>query len=309
MGKFFRSLIAWVDSSNSHIDQRNAGKVKFDWMRSVPFIAFHIAALGVLFVSFSWFAVAVMAFMYFIRMFAITGFYHRYFSHRTFETSRTVQFVMGVIGNSCVQRSPAWWASHHRHHHKYSDQEQDNHSPVQQGFLWSHLGWIFSFSNIPTRSDIVPDLLAFREMRFLDRFDWVVPVLFGVGMFVTGNILGEIFPGLHTNGPQLLFWGFFLSTVLLFHGTFFINSLAHVWGVKRYETGDTSRNNFWLALITLGEGWHNNHHYYPNAARQGFFWYEIDISYYLLRLMALFGLIWNVKEVPPAKLYPGKAAR
>ncbi len=306
----WHSVVGWLDSSQIANYQTHTKKdgVQLDWQRSIPFIVFHLACLAVFAVGWSPVALGVMVALYFVRMFAITGFYHRYFSHKSFETSRPVQFVMAIVGNAAVQRGPIWWASHHRHHHKYSDTELDNHSPVQQGFLWSHLGWIFSSHNIPSRADTVKDLMKYRELRFMDRFDWMVPVMFAVAIFFTGRYLEAYYPGLHTNGAQLLVWGFFVSTTLLFHGTFFINSLAHVWGRTRYKTTDTSRNNFLLAIITLGEGWHNNHHHYPNSVRQGFYWWEIDISFYLLKLMEKAGLVWNLRPVPQEKLLENRAA-
>ena len=134
----------------------------------------------------------------------------------------------------------------------------------------------------------VKDLLKYPELRFLDRFDVAVPAVLGVGVFLLGVLLKHVAPGLGTNGWQILVWGFFISTVAVYHGTYTINSLSHVFGRQRYKTGDASRNNPWLALITLGEGWHNNHHHYPASVRQGFYWWEFDITFYMLKLMSLF---------------------
>jgi fatty-acid desaturase len=213
-------------------------------------------------------------------MFAITGFYHRYFSHRAFNTNRFWQFIFAVIGNSSVQRGPLWWAAHHRHHHRYADTEKDIHSPSRHGFIWSHIGWLTSPANFPTKMQFVKDWAKYPELRWINRFDTVIPVLLAVILFLGGNLLQKYTPGLGTNGPQLLIWGFFISSVLLFHGTVTINSFDHMIGSRRYDTPDTSRNNAILALITLGEGWHNNHHHYAISARQGFYWWEIDITYY-----------------------------
>jgi len=268
------------------------------WTRWLPFLAVHLMCLGVIWVGWSWTAVSVAVAMYVIRMFAITGFYHRYFSHKTFKTSRPFQFVLALMGNSAMQRGPLWWASNHRHHHVYSDSKQDIHSPIRHGFWWSHLGWITQPSNFGTDFKAVPDLAKYPELRFLDRFDVLVPTLLGTAMFALGFGLNRVAPELGTSGAQMLIWGFFVSTVVLSHATFSINSLTHMFGNQRYETGDSSRNNFWLALITLGEGWHNNHHYYPAATRQGFFWWEIDFTYYGLLLLEQMGLIWDLKPVP-----------
>ena len=291
------ALTRWIDTSPA--DQRVAiADDKVDFIRTLPFIGVHLMCLGVFFVGFSPVALGVAVFMYLIRMFAVTGFYHRYFSHKSFKTSRVFQFIMGIWGASCVQRGPLWWAANHRHHHKTSDQPEDFHSPVQHGFWWSHMGWIMGKSAFGTNEKQIPDLMKFPELKWLDRFDLVMPVLLGALMLGLGMFLEAYAPSLGTNGPQMLIWGFFVSTVVLFHGTVTINSLSHVWGSRRYQTKDQSRNNWFLAIITLGEGWHNNHHHYPGSARQGFFWYEYDLTYYGLKVLSWFGLIWDLKPVP-----------
>jgi len=237
---------------------------------------------------------------YLVRMFAITGFYHRYFSHRTFKTSRAGQFVFGLLGASAVQRGPVWWAAHHRHHHANSDRAEDVHSPSQHGFWRSHMGWFLTIKGFAPDFQLVRDLMKFPELRWLDRFDVVVPTLLGVSMFLLGVILHNVAPQLGTTGWQMLVWGFVISTVVCWHGTYTINSLSHVFGRQRYRTGDTSRNNWLLAILTLGEGWHNNHHYYPNTVRQGFYWWEYDITFYILKLLSWCGIIWDLKPVPVA---------
>ncbi len=280
----------WFDTTN-HPTVTEPGK-RVDWARVVPFVAVHVACLGVVLVGWSWTAVGVAAGLYVVRMFAITGFYHRYFSHRAFRTTRFWQFVFAVLGNSAAQRGPLWWAAHHRRHHRHSDTESDVHSPKHHGFLWSHMGWITSRENFPTDLSAVPDLATYPELRFLDRFDVLVPVLLAVGLFLAG-------------GWQLLIWGFFISTVVLFHATCLINSLAHTLGDRRFATADESRNNLLLALITFGEGWHNNHHKYPGSARQGFFWWEIDLTYYGLRLLEGLGVVSDLRPVPDRLLRAG----
>jgi stearoyl-CoA desaturase (delta-9 desaturase) len=237
--------------------------------------------------------------LYIVRMFAITGFYHRYFSHRTFKTSRATQFAFALVGAAAVQRGPIWWAAHHRHHHAHSDRPEDAHSPVQHGFLWAHMGWFLSRRHFTPDLGRVRDLTRFPELRWLDRFDILVPFLLALGLLVFGHVLDARWPGLGTGGAQMLVWGFFISTVACYHGTYTINSLCHVWGRRRYATGDDSRNNFLLAVLTLGEGWHNNHHRYPMSARQGFYWWEVDLTYYGLRALAALGLIQDLKPVPP----------
>jgi stearoyl-CoA desaturase (delta-9 desaturase) len=290
-------VLRWFDSAAA-TNHSHAADDGVDWMRIVPFALMHLACVAVFWVGTSPVALAVAAAMYVLRMFAITGFYHRYFSHRSFKTSRAGQFVFALIGASAVQRGPIWWAAHHRHHHAHSDAAADVHSPVQRGFLWSHMGWFLSRRHFAPDLARVRDLLRFPELQLIDRFDVVVPIALAAGLFGLGTALEASAPTLGTNGWQMLVWGFFVSTLLCSHATYAINSLSHRFGTRRYETGDESRNNFWLALVTLGEGWHNNHHHYPAAARQGFFWWEIDLTYYLLRLLALTGLIWDLKTVP-----------
>jgi len=298
------TLAAWIDSAATL--EHGAGR-DIDWLRIIPFIGLHLLCFGVIWSGWSPIAVAVAVALYALRLLAITGFYHRYFSHRAFRTSRAVQFLFAVLGASAVQRGPLWWAAQHRHHHAHADGPLDPHSARRHGFLWSHLGWFLTRENFRTRLERVPDLARYPELRFLDRYDALVPLLLAALLFVAGEWLAWAAPGLGTNGWQLVVWGFAISTVALYHVTFTINSLAHRLGWRRYATRDDSRNNFWLALLTFGEGWHNNHHHYPASARQGFRWWEIDIAYYFLRLLALTGLIWNLRPVPAGIRDAGRA--
>ena len=296
---FLSKISTWFDN-NALQANKYVLDGSIDYWRVVPFVLMHIACFALLWVGYSTFSVLFAVALYALRMFAITGFYHRYFAHKAFQTSRTGQFIFALLGATAVQRGPLWWAAHHRNHHAHSDQETDAHSPVQHGFLWSHIGWFLSSANFHTQFERVKELAKFPELRFLDRFDVVVPTFFAVGIFCLGELLAIKAPQLETNGWQLLVWGFIISTVVLYHVTFSVNSLAHLWGKRRYMTRDHSRNNFIIALFTLGEGWHNNHHHYPGSASQGFYWWEIDFTYYGLRLLAALGLIWNLRTVPIA---------
>ena len=271
---------------------------QMDRVRTIPFVVLHLSVLTVFLVGWSPIAVAFAVLLYAVRMFAITGFYHRYFSHRSFRTSRAMQFVFGLIGASAVQRGPLWWASNHRIHHMHSDQSADIHSPVQHGFWWSHMGWFLSYQQMAPKLKRIQDFAKYPELRFLDRFDVLVPVLLATSIFLFGHWLGQAYPTLETNGWQLLVWGFVISTVALYHGTFTITSLSHRIGSRRFETSDNSRNNLLLALITFGEGWHNNHHFYPGSTKQGFKWWEIDITYYLLKGLQFCGIVWDIRPVP-----------
>ena len=296
-----RSAVSqWIDSDYTADDPEKIRNEpdRVDWIRCLPFIILHAGCFAVFWVGVSpiaaWSAVA----LYFVRMFAVTGIYHRYFSHKTYSTSRAGQFFLALWGGTTVQRGGLWWAYHHRHHHQHSDEAEDAHSPHVHGFWWSHIGWITSRRNFPTDYSKVKDLAKFPELVWLNRFDTVVPILFAFALYGLGVLLETYAPGLGTNGWQMLVWGFFISTTALFHGTSCINSMAHLMGKRRFNTSDDSRNSFILALICLGEGWHNNHHRYQSSTRNGFYWWEIDITYYGLKALSYTGLIWGLKPVP-----------
>ena len=299
MRRALRGMLRWFDTAalDTH-DLKDAERL--DWVRVLPFIGLHLACVAAWWVGFSWFALWTALALYGLRMFAITAFYHRYFSHKAFRTSRAVQVAFALIGAASVQRGPLWWAAHHRHHHRHADTERDLHSPVTRSLFWSHMGWFMSPRGFVTEHAAIPDLMKYPELRWLDRYDLAAPVALATCLFVLGKVLAAYAPGLRTNGAQLLVWGFFVSTVVLFHCTVTINSLAHRWGTRRFATRDNSRNNWLLALITFGEGWHNNHHHFPGSARQGFRWWEFDLTYYLLRAMAAAGLVWSLRPYPAA---------
>jgi stearoyl-CoA desaturase (delta-9 desaturase) len=286
----------WFDTSAPETSPASQAAWRVDWPRVLPFALMHAGCLGVLWVGGGPVAVGVAVMLFAVRMFAITAFYHRYFSHRAFRASRAAQFVFAMLGAAAVQRGPLWWASHHRHHHVHSDRPADKHSAREHGFLWSHLGWFLASENFATRLELVPDFARYPELRWLDRFDVAVPALLAVTLYALGEGLASA--GAATSGAQLLVWGFCISTVALYHATFTINSLAHRFGSRRYATRDDSRNNGWLALLTFGEGWHNNHHHFPGAARQGFYWWEVDLTYYGLRLLAWLGVVRDLRPVP-----------
>ncbi|HEY8994091.1 MAG TPA: acyl-CoA desaturase [Lacunisphaera sp.] len=300
MRRFFASLVQWIDSDYS-MESPEAVRAQPDGVnlvRCIPFIILHLGCFGAIWTGWSWFAVWTAVALYFLRMFAVTGIFHRYFSHKTYSTSRFGQFLLAIWTGTTVQRGALWWAYHHRHHHQHSDEEEDAHSPHVHGFWWSHIGWITSKRNFPTDYSKVKDLAKYPELVWLNRFDVVVPVIFATSLFLLGRYLEHAAPGLGTSGAQLLVWGFFISTTALFHGTASINSFTHLWGKRRFNTTDDSRNSFILALVCLGEGWHNNHHRYQSATRNGFYWWEIDPTYYGLKLLSWTGFIWGLKPVP-----------
>jgi stearoyl-CoA desaturase (delta-9 desaturase) len=261
---------------NEHINKRS----------SIPFILLHFLPLLAIFTGVTWTAVWLAVGLYFVRMLAITGGYHRYFSHRSYRLKRGPQFVLAFLGTTAAQKGPLWWAAHHRAHHKYADTERDIHSPIR-GFWWSHVGWILCDKFNKTDSDAIKDFTKYPELVWLDKHDWVGPWTAAVVCFLIGGWSGLVI-------------GFFLSTIVLWHATFTVNSVAHVFGRRAYDTPDTSRNSAIVAVITSGEGWHNNHHRYPWAARQGFRWWQIDVTYYVLRLFSLVGVVRDIRPVPAA---------
>ena len=259
-------------------------------LRALPFFSAHLACFAALFIEFHWWYLLLALGLYYARMFFVTAGYHRYFSHRSFKTGRAFQFILAFMAMTSSQKGVLWWAAHHRHHHRYSDTEEDLHSPTLRGFWWSHVGWILSDRYDKTQVDLIRDFYKYPELRWLNRYFLVPPVALAAVLFLAG-------------GLGALIWGFFISTVMLWHGSFTVNSLAHVFGRRRYPTTDTSKNSFLLALLTLGEGWHNNHHHFMASARQGFFWWEIDGTYYLLKALSWVGIVWDLRQPPAAVLY------
>jgi len=265
---------------------------RIHWPYVIPFALVHLVAIGgVLWVGVSWKALVLCAVMYYVRMFGLAVGYHRYFAHRTFRTSRVGQFLLALLASTAAQKGPLWWAGHHRNHHRHSDTELDVHSPSQRGFWWAHVGWIFCQKYDATDFDVIKDFAKYPELRWLDKFALLPPVVLAVGLWLSFSWVG-------------LFWGFFFSTVVLWHGSFTVNSLMHVWGSRRYLTPDTSRNNWPLVFVTLGENWHNNHHHYQASASQGFFWWEIDFGYYGIKVLSWLGLVWDVRT-PPKRVLDG----
>ena len=265
---------------------------------SLPFLSVHIGAIYALTVSPSLFALFIVGLMYFIRMFGITAGFHRLFSHRSFKTNRLFQFFLAYSATCSAQMGPIWWASHHRHHHKYTEQIEDSHTPTLKGFFWAHVGWIMSPANSPTKEKYVEDLMKYPELRWLDKYHYFAPFSLAVFLYVLGEYMAVNYSQYNTNGMELLLWGFFVSTVFLYHATFMVNSVCHVFGHRTYDTKDGSVNNLLVAILTLGEGWHNNHHAFPNSEKQGHKWYQIDICHYILWCLSKIGIVWNIREVP-----------
>ncbi len=246
------------------------------------FVGLHLFSIGVFFVPFRWSLVAWLAGSYFLRMFGVTAGYHRYFSHRSYKMGRAAQFLMAFLAQTSAQKGVLWWAAHHRHHHRHSDQEEDVHSPWQKGFWWAHVGWVVSNDWDEYDPKAIADFAKFPELRWLDRYHWVPAVVFGAAVLAMG-------------GPAAFWWGFVLSTVILYHGTFAINSVAHIYGTRRFDTPDYSRNNWVLAIPTMGEGWHNNHHFSLASCQQGYRWWEIDLTWYVLKFLSLLRITYDLR--------------
>lgn len=276
-----------TELKNSKCEAVDAAHDDMMYPSAIPFVLVHLACIAALWTGVTYRAAVMCVVLYGIRMFAVTGGYHRYFSHRAYKTHRALQFALAVLAQSSAQKSVLWWAAKHRHHHLHSDTETDIHSPRHKGFFYSHLGWIFARRNDTTNLVKIADFASYPELMWLHGHEIVPPICLGLLTFFIAG-----WPGLIV--------GFFWSTVLVYHATFCINSLAHVHGRKRYVTGDDSRNNWLLALITMGEGWHNNHHAYQSSARQGFAWWEIDVTFYILKGLSWVGLVWELKAPPAA---------
>lgn len=246
------------------------------------FLGIHLGALAAFLVPFSvsllWWAAASYA----IRMFGVTAGYHRYFSHRSYRLGRAAQFAMAVLAQTSGQKGVLWWAAHHRLHHRHADRDDDVHSPVRRGFWWAHVGWVLSNRYDTYDQRLVADFARYPELRWLDRHHWAPAAAFAAALLLAG-------------GVPVFVWGFLVPTVFLYHGTFAINSVAHLVGTRRFNTPDHSRNNWVLALVTLGEGWHNNHHFLMSSCRQGCRWWEIDITYGVLKLLSWTGAVRGLR--------------
>jgi stearoyl-CoA desaturase (delta-9 desaturase) len=266
---------------------------------SITLLAFHLACLLVWVVGFSWVACLSGVVLYVVRMFGLSAGFHRGLAHRTYTTGRVVQFLLAWCGTMAGQRGPLWWVARHRQHHRDADTAQDIHSPVVYGFWWAHLGWVLGRRYDGTERAVVKDLMQYPELCWLDRYFLVPPMVLACGVFLVGLGLERWVPSWQTSAMHMLVYGFIISTTCLYHGTFTVNSFAHQFGRQRFPTGDASRNSYWVAVITLGEGFHNNHHWYPGSERQGFYWWEFDGSHCLLTVCKWLGLVWALRVPPP----------
>lgn len=273
----------------AEIDVPDEQDVKIIWQDTILFITLHLLALYTIAFHFEWKWAGLAVACYYLRMFALSAGFHRYFSHRSYKTGRVFQFALAFLGECSLQKGALWWASHHRHHHRHSDTIEDVHSPMHRGFFWSHMGWILCDKYKPVKRSLINDFLAYPELAWLNDNTWL-PVTVYISTIT------------YLFGPMGFLWGFAVSTVFLWHGTFSINSLVHMWGTQPYETGDNSRNHLIGAILTLGDGWHNNHHYYPISVRHGLRWWQIDPTYYVLCGLECLGLVWDLKRPSPDRI-------
>jgi stearoyl-CoA desaturase (delta-9 desaturase) len=282
--------------------QFNSGTATHGSSFSIPLLFMHVCCAGVFFVPGGWPAFWIFAIMYVLHVFALTAGYHRYFSHKSFKTGRGFQFILALLGTTAAQRDPLWWASHHRIHHQLSDTVEDVHSPRHHGFWRAHMGWVMRRERSVTDFSRVKDFAKYPELLWLNRHPYAPPFALSLLLLGLGALLNRLRPDWGVSAGQFVFYGFFLSTVAVYHVTFCINSIAHMYGSKPYEVDDDSRNNWLLGLLAMGEGWHNNHHHYALSARQGFRWWEIDLSYAILRILQWFRIVWDIREPPKSVL-------
>ncbi len=259
------------------------------------FLFFHLACLLAFYTGLSAVAVITALVLYTVRALGVTAGYHRYFAHRSFRTGRVFQFILAFFGSLSVQGGVLWWVSHHREHHKHTETHKDIHSPTMHGMWMAHMGWMMQEDCLRTSQANIKDFARFPELKWLQRNYAILIIGQAAAIYLFGATLDYFFPGLGTSGLQMLVWGFFISTVLLWHSTFMVNSVCHRWGTRPYAAGDDSTNNLLVGILTMGEGWHNNHHQFAYSARHGLRWYQVDVTWYLLRVLAFFGIVSDLK--------------
>jgi stearoyl-CoA desaturase (Delta-9 desaturase) len=287
----------------SHANRRTPRQL--DYLTIFQFFYLHVGCVLLFWVGVSWIAVTACIAFYCLRIFAVSAGYHRYFSHRSYKTGRIFQFLLALVGCMANQKGPLWWAAHHRYHHSHADRDTDIHSPTRHGFWWAHCLWIFDLQYRRADQKCMSNFTPYVELRLMDKFYLAPPLLSAAFFFLLGVILSRTQPDLQTSGLQMLAWGFFVSTVLVHHAIYSANSIAHSLGSRRFDNTDTSRNNLFVALLTFGDGWHNNHHHYPRSARHGFYWWEIDLTHYLLKGLSYVGIVWAL-QTPPNRTYQMK---
>jgi len=266
------------------------------WLTTSFILAFHIGALAALF-FFSWKAFLLAMVLWWIAGGLGIGMgYHRLLTHRGYKTPKWIEYCLTVCGTLALEGGPIFWVATHRMHHQNTDREGDPHSP-HDGAFWSHVGWILTGQTMHNNANellpFVPELRKDKFHTWISRWHWVPLTTLGAALFAFA-------------GWRCLLWGIFFRTVIGLHSTWLVNSATHMWGRRRFPTHDNSRNSLWVALLTFGEGWHNNHHAFPQSARHGMAWYEFDPNWYGILILRMLGLARNVKT---ACVEARKAAR
>ena len=264
--------------------RRSQFSTSSDWIVLSWLVFMHVGALAGFFL-FNWKAVGVAVALWWLTGgIGICLGYHRYFTHRSFTTYKPIEYLLAICGCMAGEAGPISWVAAHRYHHTYSDMEDDPHSPLR-GFFWAHMGWLFArekfLSEFESYKRYAPDMARDRFLVWLDRFHLVPTALLAWGLYAMG-------------GWTFVVWGIFVRSVMVYHSTWLVNSASHVWGYRTYQTTDKSRNNWWVALLTFGEGWHNNHHAFQRSARHGFRWWEIDPTFMMVKLLWMFGLASDI---------------
>ena len=262
-----------------------------NWVTAIAMTAFHVGAVA------AFFYVDLGAVLVAVVLWAVAGMlgigmgYHRLLTHRGYQTSRWVEYFLTLCGTLALEGGPIFWTAVHRIHHQKSDHEGDPHTP-REGTLWAHMGWIFLGEGLHQDAAVlnhyVPDLASDPFHMWLSRWHWLSNVVVGLALLAWG-------------GVAYVLWGIFFRTTWGLHSTWLVNSATHLWGSRRFKTRDDSTNNWWVALLTFGEGWHNNHHAHPTSARHGLAWYELDLNWIGIKTLEALGLAWDLKV---AKIRP-----
>jgi stearoyl-CoA desaturase (delta-9 desaturase) len=267
---------------------------KLDPTNTIAIVAMHVFSVGAFFLPFHWYEIGLTALLWWVcGGLGICLCYHRLLTHRSFKTPRVVEYFLTLLGTTCWQGGPIKWVGTHRIHHKHSDGEEDPHSP-HHGFNWAHIFWCM-MKEPPDYfpRDAAKDLQRDKVMVLIDKYHYVPQFAVAAFLMVIGWAIGGPLLGL-----AWVVWGVCIRTIFTFHATWFVNSAAHTWGYQTHETGDDSRNNWWVALLSFGEGWHNNHHHSQRTAAHGQRWWEIDLTYWTIKAMSWVGL---AREIVPVK--------
>jgi len=268
-----------------------------NWITAIAMTGFHIGAVAALFYIDYGAMLAALILYYAGGMLGIGMSYHRLLTHRSYRTTKFIEYFLTICGTLALEGGPIFWVATHRIHHQKSDQEGDPHTP-REGTFWAHMGWILMGEGLHHDASVLakyaPDLSKDKFHVWLSNWHWLTNVVVGLGLLAYGGI------------PYVL-WGIFFRTTVGLHATWLVNSATHLWGSRRFQTRDDSTNNWWVALLTFGEGWHNNHHAHPTSARHGLAWYELDQNWIGIRALQILGLAWDIKVAKIRQPLPEEA--